>query len=199
MDHWICLTSNWSRWQAASRSLWRQEDDWGRTELSGPREGTPHHQGNTSYLTIRLTNGVTTVCEQTGAFELKIQGYRSWTTLRILDWESYDIILGMDWLKQSHAVWDFTQSALTILNGGKKASRIRMKKHFDLTFDGCAELGLNVISYRDARHAITKRQATAVLYVVRDKQKLISKPRAVITITGEPIPNHVTDGDNKLD
>jgi RNase H len=58
---------------------------------------------------------------------------------------AYDIILGMNWLKQSHAVWDFTQSTLTILNGCKKASRIKMKKYFDLTFDGCAESGLNVI------------------------------------------------------
>jgi hypothetical protein len=45
-------------------------------------------------ITVRLTNGMTTVCEQTGAFGLTIQGYRSWTTLRILDWEAYDIILG---------------------------------------------------------------------------------------------------------
>jgi hypothetical protein len=62
-------------------------------------------------IRVRLTNGDTTISNETLSVGLTIGDFRTRTSLRILDWNAYDVILGLDWLKLHQAGWDFVSSA----------------------------------------------------------------------------------------
>jgi Retroviral aspartyl protease len=112
---------------------------------------------------IRLTNGARTICDQIASVGLNLHGFRARSQLRILDWDAYDIILGMDWLKLHDAQWNLGASKLLVRNGSRKSFAIPMRPFRTIDYGGIEEAGLHLMSYKAARRSISKLQLKRVL------------------------------------
>jgi hypothetical protein len=121
----------------------------------------------TAPITVRLTNGVVTTSNRflRAGITLGICNFR------VLEWNAYDVILGMDWLKRHEGIWDVAESRLGLVNGSGRRSYVQMRSHKTLEAPATlAELGLNAISCKKAQKAIRERPESIQLYLVRDKE-----------------------------
>ena len=71
-------------------------------------------------MQVRLINGTKIVCDQVVNVGLTLSTFKARTQLIVLDWDAYDIILGMDWLKKHEAKWDLGQSAILVRGGNSR-------------------------------------------------------------------------------
>jgi Retroviral aspartyl protease len=66
---------------------------------------------------VRLTIGTVTKSGQIAHAEIQLGDFKSWSSFRVLEWDAYDIILGMDWLRYWKAIWNRERSKLSLSNG----------------------------------------------------------------------------------
>ena len=123
-------------------------------------------------LRVRLANGETTLSTTILTTGITLGNFRARTAFRILDWDAYDVILGLDWLKQHNASWDFNRNRITVRNGSRKSSLITLRPYRTLDYKGLQEVDLNIMSYRRVEKALRTPQAReAVLYLIRNKEQ----------------------------
>ncbi|KAK5309085.1 hypothetical protein LTR93_012263 [Exophiala xenobiotica] len=92
-------------------------------------------------ITVMLTNGETTTSNQGVTVGLTLQGSRTRTTLRVLEWDAYDVILGLDWMTQHRVHWDFRYNRIT--QGMGRARQLSLE-----------ETGIHLLSFRKAHEAV---------------------------------------------
>jgi hypothetical protein len=109
-------------------------------------------------VTVRLTNGERTSCSEKVTIGLDISGFKTPTELYILDWDSYDVLLGMDWLKLHEAHWDLSTSKVTLRNGRGTSTCVRLRPFRHLDDDRAAELDLHFIGYKEARKELRRHE-----------------------------------------
>ena len=107
-----------------------------------------------SPVRVRLTNGETTLSSTILITGITLGTFRARTELRILDWDAYDVILGMDWLKRHQASWDFRHNRVTVRNSTRKSSLIVLRPFRTIDYKGVKEVGLNLISFRKVAKAL---------------------------------------------
>ena len=110
---------------------------------------------------VRLTNGTTIVCNQSVTLGLTLSSFRARTTLIVLDWDAYDVILGMDWLKKHEATWDISRSALVVRGGSSRKPLVRIPLRCFRSIDGdqASEEGFDLMDYKAAARAVKKYQS----------------------------------------
>lgn len=122
-------------------------------------------------ISVRLTNGVVTTSDRILRAGITLGDFKTICNFRVLEWNAYDVILGMNWLKRHEAVWDVAESRLGLVNGSGRRSYVRMRPHKTIdSLPALAELGLNALSYKKAQKAIRERPDTIQLYLLRDKE-----------------------------
>ena len=128
---------------------------------------------------VRLTNGDTSISDKQLTTGLSVGSFRARSVLRVLDWDAYDVILGLDWLTQHQAQWDFHLSTLTLKNGSGKSSSISLRPFRTIDYGGIEEAGLNLISYRKAAKEYNRSKGSqATLVILRDSQLVPTKSKA---------------------
>jgi transposase InsO family protein len=95
---------------------------------------------------------------------LEIGDFRCVYTYRVLEWDAYDIIVGMDWVKHFRGMWDFDADTLVIRNGSGKTQRLPLKPF--RTIDAGASL--NVISAHATRRMLRKPTTQTCLWAIRE-------------------------------
>jgi hypothetical protein len=133
-------------------------------------------------IAVRLTNGTSTISSRIAHVGLTIDEYRSWSPLRILDWDTYDVILGIDWLQRRKARWDFARSTLRIQNGNSKSHSLRLQPHSSIDTENNST-SLNLITYANAKRRMNKGSEHAELVIIRQEP---SVPRPPDIRTADP-------------
>jgi transposase InsO family protein len=105
---------------------------------------------------VRLTDGNTTLSTQLLTTGVTLGAFRARSNLRILDWDAYDVILGMDWLQLHNATWDFAGSKMSVRNGSGQTSLISLRPFRTIDYGGIEEAGLNLMSFKAASKYIRK-------------------------------------------
>jgi hypothetical protein len=126
-------------------------------------------------ISVRLTNGASTVSSRIAHVGITIDDYRSWSSLRILDWDAYDVILGIDWLQRRKARWDFAQSTLRIRNGSNKSHSLRLQPHSSIDTRSNST-SLNLITYANAKRRMNKGSEHAELVIIRQQPTARKSP-----------------------
>ena len=109
-----------------------------------------------SEITIRLTNGIVTRSNRVLRVGLQMGEFRTFSQLRVLEWDAYDVILGMNWLKAHHGHWDLSGSKLTLANGTGHRACIHMRPNRTLEAQDEALADLNLLSHHAAQRALRK-------------------------------------------
>ncbi|KAK5312927.1 hypothetical protein LTR93_011130 [Exophiala xenobiotica] len=128
-------------------------------------------------LRVRLTNGQTTPSTRVVATGLTLGNFLARGELRILEWDAYDVILGLDWLKQHDACWDIASNRVTVKNGAGKESFIFPIPFRTINYEGIEDSGLNLISFRKAHKTLSKMR----------------KRKFVASIPAEPLVTDLSD------
>lgn len=126
-------------------------------------------------ITIRLTNGVLTRSNRILRVGLQLGDFRAFSQLRVLEWNAYDVILGMNWLKTHHGSWDLSGSKLTLANGTGHRACIHMRPNRTLEAQDEALADLHLLSYHAAQKALHKTPDQVQLYIIRDKKETKSQ------------------------
>ena len=117
--------------------------------------------------------------------------FRTFSQLRVLEWDAYDVILGMNWLKAHHGHWDLSGSKLTLANGTGHRACIHMRPNRTLEAQDEALADLNLLSHHAAQRALRKTPDRVQLYILRDKKETKSQsglPK-IIDTRYEPVVN----------
>src|SRR6202012_3091302 len=107
-------------------------------------------------VSVRLTDGTRTRTDQILRTGLTLGELRTFTRLRVLEWNAYDIILGMDWMKEHQACWDLGTGKLTARNGNGKTVIIPVRSFRTLCPDNESTVHLNLLSHRKAQKEVAR-------------------------------------------
>ena len=110
----------------------------------------------TTPVSVRLTDGTCTRTDQILRSGLTLGELRTFTRLRVLEWNAYDIILGMDWMKEHQACWDLGTGKLTARNGNGKTVIIPVRSFRTLCPDNESTVHLNLLSHRKAQKEVAR-------------------------------------------
>ena len=110
----------------------------------------------TTPVSVRLTDGTCTRTDQILRSGLTLGELRTFTRLRVLKWNVYDIILGMDWMKEHQACWDLGTGKLTAQNGNGKTVIIPVRSFRTLCPDNESTVHLNLLSHRKAQKEVAR-------------------------------------------
>jgi hypothetical protein len=130
---------------------------------------------------VRLTDGTSAILTEGIRVCLRLGDFTTVMVLRILPWETYDMIFGEKDLRERHALWDIGNGTITLRNGSNKSATIQLRPHRSVDYAGLEAEGINAISYRTARRylrrADTERDLANIptLVVVRDSKDLGKK------------------------
>ena len=123
-------------------------------------------------ISVRLTNGVVTQSSQILRTGIVLGDFKTFSEFRVLEWDAYDVILGMNWLRHHKGMWDLAGSCLSLENGSKRRCHLQMRPHRTLDpSSALCELGLNALSYKKAQKAIRDHPESTQLYLLREKEK----------------------------
>jgi hypothetical protein len=148
-------------------------------------------------ISIRLTNGTVTTSNQILRAGIRLGDFKAICNFRVLEWNAYDVILGIDWLKRHEGVWNLAESRLGLVNGSGRRSYVQMRPQRTIeSAPTPAELRLNALSYKKAQKAIRERPDSIQLYILRDKEgrkKDLSKIPQIVDARYEPIVKKYQD------
>ena len=137
-------------------------------------------------MQVRLNNGTKIVCDQAVNVGLTLSTFKARTQLIVLDWDAYDIILGMGWLKKHEAKWDLGQSAILVRGGNsrKPTSVIPLRPFCSIDRGQAAEEGFDLMDYKAAARAVRKYQSQQLRQSLNAIQVAASKPKDSSTQEG---------------
>ena len=130
-------------------------------------------------MQVRLTNGTKIVCDQAVNVGLTLSTFKARTQLIVLDWDAYDVILGMDWLRKHEAKWDLGQSAILVRGGNsrKPTSVIPLRPFRSMDRERAVEEGFDLMDYKAAARAVRKYQSHQLRRSLNAIKATASKPR----------------------
>lgn len=102
-------------------------------------------------MPVRRTIGTVTKSGQIAHAEIQLGDFKSWSSFRVLGWDVYDIILGVDWLRYWKAIWNREGSKLSLSNGSDKRQSVEMRPFRNIDSEGLKEAGLNLLSSATAK------------------------------------------------
>ena len=98
--------------------------------------------------------------------------FKTFSEFRVLEWDAYDVILGINWLRHYRGMWDLAGSRLRLENGSKRHCHLQMRPHRTLDPSSTlSEIGINAPSHNKAQRAIQDCPKSTKLYLLRDKER----------------------------
>jgi len=103
-------------------------------------------------ISVHPTNGAVTQSSHTIRAGLVLGDFKTFSEFRMLEWDAYDVILGINWLRHYRGMWDLAGSPLSLENGSKRHCHLQMRPH--RTPDpssAISEIGINAPAIRRLR------------------------------------------------
>ena len=92
-------------------------------------------------------------------------------SFRVLEWDAYDIILGMDWLRYWKAIWNREGSKLSLSNRSDKPQSVEMRPFGNIDSEGLNGSWPQLAQLCNCKGEINKHNAAADLYIIKGKAR----------------------------